>query len=80
MQHFSEVYPQDGGENQPERNYVTVTYVDLFCVHAVARSAMAALRCCVFPVVCMMSFAYRERKCADTIGTVLVPWAGHFQC
>jgi len=19
-------------------------------------------------------------KCADTIGTVLVPWAGHFQC
>ena len=23
---------------------------------------------------------YRERKCADTIGTVLVPWAGHFQC
>jgi len=23
---------------------------------------------------------YRERKCADTIGTVPVPWAGHFQC
>ena len=23
---------------------------------------------------------YRERKCADTTGTVLVPWAGHFQC
>jgi len=22
----------------------------------------------------------RERKCADTIGTVPVPWAGHFQC
>ena len=22
----------------------------------------------------------RERKCADTIGTVLVPWTGHFQC
>ena len=22
---------------------------------------------------------YRERKCADTIGTVPVPWAGHFQ-
>jgi len=21
----------------------------------------------------------RERKCADAIGTVLVPWAGHFQ-
>jgi len=21
-----------------------------------------------------------ERKCADTIGTVQVPWAGHFQC
>jgi len=24
-------------------------------------------------------FFYRERKCADTIGTVLVPWAGYFQ-
>ena len=23
---------------------------------------------------------YRERKCADTIGTLLVPWAGRFQC
>jgi len=22
----------------------------------------------------------RERKCADTVGTVLVPRAGHFQC
>ena len=22
----------------------------------------------------------RERKCADTTGTVPVPWAGHFQC
>jgi len=22
----------------------------------------------------------RERKCADTIGTVLISWAGHFQC
>jgi len=22
---------------------------------------------------------YRERKCADTIGTVLVPWADQFQ-
>ena len=21
---------------------------------------------------------YRQRKCADIIGTVLVPWAGHF--
>jgi len=23
---------------------------------------------------------YRERKCADTIGTVSVPWADRFQC
>ena len=22
---------------------------------------------------------YKERKCADTIGTVLVPWTGYFQ-
>jgi len=26
------------------------------------------------------SFPNRERKCADTIGTVLLPWAGYFQC
>ena len=30
--------------------------------------------------ICSDYLAYRERKCADTIGTVLVPWAGHFQC
>jgi len=24
--------------------------------------------------------AKRERKCADAIGSVQVPWAGHFQC
>jgi len=24
--------------------------------------------------------ASRERQCADTIGTVVLPWAGHFQC
>jgi len=23
---------------------------------------------------------HRERKCADTVGTVVVPWLGHFQC
>ena len=23
---------------------------------------------------------HREQKCADTINTVPVPWAGHFQC
>jgi len=27
-----------------------------------------------------ISPVYRERKFADTTGTVLVPWAGHFQC
>jgi len=26
------------------------------------------------------SVLLRERQCADTIGAVLVPWAGHFQC
>jgi len=28
----------------------------------------------------MRPASHTERKCADTIGTVLVPWAGHFQC
>ena len=26
------------------------------------------------------SALYREEKCANTTGTVLVPWAGHFLC
>ena len=26
-----------------------------------------------------LSCQNRERNCADTIGTVLIPWAGHFQ-
>jgi len=29
---------------------------------------------------CTLLARYRERKCADTTGTALVPWAGHFQC
>jgi len=33
-------------------------------------------RAVCFPV----SLSHRERNCADTIGTVPVPWAGHFQC
>jgi len=36
---------------------------------------------CVTPLVeNLCSKAYMERKCADTNGTVLVPWAGHFRC
>jgi len=27
-----------------------------------------------------MLVCYSERKCADTVGTVPVPWADHFQC
>jgi len=27
-----------------------------------------------------VAFVCREQKCFDTIGTVLVPWAGRFQC
>ena len=28
---------------------------------------------------CVSEQQHGERKCADTTGTVLVPWAGHFQ-
>jgi len=28
---------------------------------------------------CAGGASYRERNCADTIDTVPVPWAGHFQ-
>ena len=31
-------------------------------------------------VIPSADYLNRQRKCADTIGTVLVPWAGHFQC
>jgi len=33
-----------------------------------------------FAHVRMTSDDHTERKCADTIGTVPVPWAGHSQC
>jgi len=33
----------------------------------------------LYSILCR-SYTDRERKCADTIGTVSVPWAGHFQC
>ena len=29
---------------------------------------------------CNAPLPYRERKCADTTGTVPVPWAGRYQC
>jgi len=32
-----------------------------------------------YPRDAMLAQCYRERKCADTTGTVLVPWVGHFQ-
>jgi len=31
-------------------------------------------------VVSRLAVSNRERKCADTISTVLVPWTGHLQC
>jgi len=32
------------------------------------------------PYACAHAPPHRERKCADIVGTVLVPWAGRFQC
>jgi len=31
-------------------------------------------------IIKLKKFDFELHKCADTIGTVLVPWAGHFQC
>jgi len=39
-------------------------------------SGWTELNCSLQPI----NFVNRERKCADTIGTVLVPCAGRFQC
>ena len=35
---------------------------------------------CVGPRNRKLGEGHRERKCADTVGTVLVPWSGHLQC
>ena len=36
--------------------------------------------CCCSIFAKSTLYQFRERKCADTIGIVLVPWAGPFQC
>jgi len=41
-QPFSEVYPQNGGENQPERNYVTATLC-IVSAHPIGRRVLAAV-------------------------------------
>jgi len=45
---------------------------------------MLILRCAVgryvVVAVVLATVGYRDRKCADTIGSVLVPRAGRFQC
>ena len=45
---------------------------------AVAGSVMAAVASAAHQQTRPLVNA--ERKCADTIGTVLVHWAGHFRC
>ena len=40
---------------------------------------LAVLKTTVHQLAALL-WEYRERKCADTTGTLLVPWAGHFQC
>ena len=60
-----DLYP---GPSAPESSTLT-TRLPSHPYNSVSTLYFAGLgRCC------------RERKCADTIGTVLLPWAGHFQC
>ena len=56
-------------------NYLILLYNDsqfLTVVNSSKTSTIFTPHCSVI--------SYRERKCADTIGTVAVPRAGHFQC
>ena len=65
----------------------------LACVHSRRRHPVTAYcrisRVLIYCHACMFLFVFflhdpfrlnRERECADTIGTVPVPWAGLFQC
>jgi len=46
MQHFSEVYPQDGDENQPERNYATVALCLASCLQLHEQDQKTVTRSC----------------------------------
>ena len=56
------------------KRLVSCQYVD---VDVADRCGNTALHCAA---VSYFLSSNRTQKCADTIGTVLVPWAGHFQC
>ena len=47
------------------------------CISVTRR--LRARACLLALYVTVRLHRYTERNCADTIGTVLVPWAGHFQ-
>ena len=54
--------------------------MNLFVLSVAERYSSALMARVSVSFVFVPTDAYRERKCADTIGTVLVPRAGHFQC
>jgi len=56
------------------KRLVSCQYVD---VDVADRCGNTALHCAA---VSYFLSSNRTQKCADTIGTVLVPWAGNFQC
>ena len=49
------------------------------CKYAYYRYIRALVMAAILQPCSVLSDYYRERKCADTIGTVLVPWPSHFQ-
>jgi len=64
----------------------TATYFDfIFVLRLLIAMFFTSEDACTVCVICaiLILLTYllnRERKRADTIGTVLVPWAGHLQC
>jgi len=66
---------------QPHQKYfwLTITKVSMVKFPERAKSSISLQTLATYTFVANL-FMHRERKCADTIGTVPVPWAGHFQC
>jgi len=59
------------------RKELQVPYVTL---HKLLQYNTIQYKICKAPCCRGFRGMYIERKCADTTGTVPVPWAGHFHC
>jgi len=76
--HLSKYFFRTAGEYESEKsrlNFGSQLLAGIDCMFLSLHGG-EGMRFIEYPLV----LKYREPKYADTIGRVLVPWAGHFQC